>query len=81
MMKRILVAIAGGVAGWLIGSLAVYATGWPTWVWICVGVFPAIALLLAERKRFIKTPDEMHRPVTLFEDSKDSGGTGNRRRD
>ena len=78
MMKRVLVAIAGGVAGWLVGSLAAYATGWRGWVWLCVAVFPAIALLLAERRRFIKTPEEMHRPITVFRDSKDPGDTGNR---
>ena len=56
------------MAGWLIGSLAANATGWRWWVRICVAVAPAIALLIAERKRFVRTPEEMNRPVSLFAD-------------
>lgn len=66
MLKRILVALAGGVVGWLIGSLAAYVTGWRWWIRIFVAIVPAIAVLLAERKRLVRTADELNRPVELF---------------
>jgi hypothetical protein len=65
MTKRVLVAIAGGVAGFLIGLLATYATGWRWWVRICVALAPAIALLVAERRRYVRTAEEIHRPIGL----------------
>ena len=76
MAKRILVALAGAVAGFLIGSMAAQLTGWRWWVRICTAVAPAIALLIAERKRFIRTQDELKRPITLFSEDKPerSGG-------
>ena len=67
MRKRILVAVAGGIAGLLIGSLLAYFTGWRWWVRLSVAIAPAIALLIAERKRFIRTPEELNRPTTIFD--------------
>ena len=66
MRKRALVAVAGGVIGFFVGWLATYATGWRWWIRICVAIAPAIALLIAERKRVVKTAEETNRPVTLF---------------
>jgi hypothetical protein len=37
-----------------------------------VAIAPAIALLIAERKRVVKTAEETNRPVTLF--GRDKGG-------
>jgi MFS family permease len=68
MRGRVLVAIAGGLAGWLIGLLAAHVTGWRWWVRICVAIAPAIALLIAERKRFVRTAEELNRPVSIFSD-------------
>ena len=70
MTKRILVALAGAVAGFLIGTLAAELTGWRWWVRICTAVTPAIAILIAERKRFVRSPDELNRPTTLFSEHK-----------
>ena len=67
MKKRALVAIGGGVAGFFIGSVAAWLTGWEWWVRICVAVTPAIALLVAERFRLVITPEEMNRPISLFD--------------
>ncbi|HYO84025.1 MAG TPA: hypothetical protein VES20_21660 [Bryobacteraceae bacterium] len=66
MRRRLLVAIAGGVAGLLIGLLASRVTGWRWWVRICVAIAPPIALLVAERKRFIRTTEEISRPISIF---------------
>lgn len=81
MGKRMLVAIAGGLAGALIGLLAAHLTGWRWWVRICVAVAPVVALLIAERKRFVRTAEEMNRPVSLFTDDSpdDSSPRGGRR--
>jgi hypothetical protein len=64
--KRVLVAIAGAVAGLLIGSVATWATGWRWWVRICVALAPALALLVAERRRFVRTAEEINRPISLL---------------
>ena len=73
MAKRILVALVGAVAGFLIGSLAAQWTGWRWWVRICTAIAPAEAVLIAERKRFIRTQDELRRPITLFSEDDPHG--------
>ena len=66
MRESVVVAIAGGVAGWLIGLLAAHVTGWRWWIRICVAIAPAIALLIAERKCFVRTAEELNRPIGIF---------------
>ena len=66
MVKRVVVAIAGGLAGGLVGLLTAHLTGWRWWVRICVAIGPAIALLIAERKRILRTAEEVNRPVSII---------------
>jgi MFS family permease len=67
MFLRLIAAIGGGVAGVLIGLALEHLTGWRWWIRICAALGPAIALLIAERKRLIRTPEELNRPTTLFD--------------
>jgi MFS family permease len=64
--RRFLVAIIGGVAGVLLGLVLEYVTGWRWWIRIGAALGPAAAILIAERKRLVRTPDELNRPETLF---------------
>jgi hypothetical protein len=36
---------------------------------------PAVAVLIAERKRFIRTQDELKRPITLFSEDEPKGNS------
>ena len=66
MRKRAIVFLIAALASFLIGLLATYATGWRWWIRICVALGPALALLVAERIRLVKTPEELNRPTTVF---------------
>jgi MFS family permease len=66
MIRRLMAAIVGGVAGVLLGLLLEHLTDWRWWIRIGAALGPATALLLAERKRLVRTPEELNRPTTLF---------------
>ena len=66
MKKRAVVFFVAAVASFVIGLLATYATGWRWWIRICVALGPPVALIVAERIRLVKTPEELNRPLSLF---------------